>query len=725
MSLLDYIFGGSSAPTSGLLASDPTAAASALHAEMRNQQLAGMAAGLLQASGPSFTPHSLGQDIGAGIIGGVQGRQNALRQAVAQQQLQGLTLQNQGTQNLLNYRQQMLQDLNTDPSSPAAARASTMTGDQSSAVPSGLLAPDQNSAQPAIFQTPGGNVSMPGQGSPAGSILPGQSNIGDSTIRLPAVSAAGEAAPAPGGPPGAAPVPYAPKLAQTQNGPAPLIDPTMALRNARLALANGDDKSAAVWLSQVKPPDGYQYLSNGSQRAIPGGPADPTTHLALGTADALGKGLLTRDANGNVVALPLSQETAARGAGLTAGAQANATLPADLTKIGATGNQTRKTAEFDASITPDTMTVPAVDSTGKPVVDSNGQPIMQTVQTSKLAKVQAGPVVAGQVLSPQQKAQLAVEQANLTNKTARSQEAGVIPGTGGITAGLPAQAQPVVPAGGRPNSVLWKPGAAPPAAPSATPIAPQAIGGQVPAGFTTGFGLPHALVAAETKSATGRAEAMTAWGHTAVANQSLQQQLGALTEVAQRYNTGKLSPGATDVGGWVAALGLDPTSTVGDPANGEEFNKAASNLITRTIQASSSNPAHALWGTIEAGSPTAEKRPETNHDLVAQLSARATWESDLYKAAAQQFPNGVPSTDFITKFTETHPQKDYLDKARAEIPPFAGMSGSMDKPLKTMGDKPPAKPLPNRWYTGKAVPGGKAMVNPAGTGWWVPTGPAQ
>jgi hypothetical protein len=723
--LLDFFgLGGGSDPSSGLLSSDPQAAAAALQADMRNQQLAGMAAALLKSSGPSFMPHSFGQDIGNAILGGVQGRQNALSQAVAQQKLHGLLTGNALNDLTLNYYK--------NPDGGAAVPGKDM------GVASGLVGPANPAGQPAIFS--GGDLA-PQMGPANPSILPGQIDQGDNSVRLPVPSYAGQTAPLPSAagqiqpltssfaaPPQMAPSAVAGAL-PVPGQAAPIFDrAAMAQKAAGMFRVPGLAPQAVEMLKLANQgmPEGAYYGQDGALHAMPG--YDQYV-LDKSTNETMGKNLQTRDANGNIINQPGAVAANSAMAGGVEYGKSQGGLPAELAKIGATGAQTRKTEEFKGGITPAEMIVPVLGPDRKPTFDASGQPIYQKVQTTQLAKARAGNVGAGPSLTPQQEALLKVEGANLTAKTVRSQEGSVIPGTGAITAGLPVapapQGAPVAPA--RPPSVLWRSGA-PASGPAAAPVAtPQSASTAQPGtgGFTPGYGIPHALIAAETESGKGRADAMNAWGQTAVANQSLQQQLGALTEVAQRYNTGKLSPGATDVGGWIAALGLDPSKTLGDPANGEEFNKAASNLITRTIQASSSNPAHALWGTIEAGSPTAEKRPETNHDLVAQLSARANWESDLYAAAAEKFKNGVPSVDFVNEFTKAHPQKEYLDQARAAIPPFAGMSGSVDKPITVMGAKIPAKPLPNRWYVGKAVPGGKAMVNPDGTGWWVPSGQAQ
>lgn len=698
--LLDFFgFGGGSDPTGGLLASDPQAAAAALQADMRQQQLAGMAAGLLQSSGPSLMPHSFGQDLGNALVGGMQGRQSAMRNAAAQQQLRGALNSNALQDLTLKYYQ--------DQNAPMGGGPSIVAPGKGPAVASGLMP----QAQPVAQSAPQGGLLGPDASGPLPAVLSGNPP---------------DASAAPGMPQG--PIGTPSSAIAPQGSAAPIFDrAALANRAAGMFRIPGLAGQAVdlLKLANQGMPEGAFYGQDGALHTTPG----YDQYVAgKATNETLGKNLQTHDAAGNIVNLPGAVAANSQMAGGVEGAKSRATLPAELTKIGASGAQTRKTAEFDASITPDSMTVPAVDpTTGKPIVDTNGQPLLQTVQTTKLARAQSGPVVGAPVLTPQQSALLDVQKHNLQNVPVRSQEGGILPGSGAITAGLPAPASPPLSVPGRPPSVLWRPGAgaasagpAPEAPVQTASASPQSIGG-----FTTGYGLPHALISSETDAGKGRADQMKEWQKAAVGNQGLLQQLKSLSDVAQIYNTGKLSPDATNAAGWLSSIGANPEALLGDPSKGEEFDKIAANFLTQQVSNLSSQPAHAAFGTIGAGTMSSAKRPETNHDITAQLVARMRWENDLASDAAQKFPNGVPSTDFVSEFTKSHPTQKYLDQARSDIPPFAGMSGSTAKPIAVMGDKLPSKMLPNRWYSGKAVPGGKAVVNPDGTGWWVPNGAAQ
>ena len=153
-------------------------------ANARNQGLLGMAAGLLQAGGPSLVKHSLGQALGAGFVQGQQGYQNSLHQSL-QNQLAGM--QAQQLRNNLMLNNWALSHIpgvanSQGNAAPSANAAANTTGAAPSLAPSGNGAVGGTSTATPSGQTAGlSNTTAQNNQAPTGQAqpTPAQAKAGD------------------------------------------------------------------------------------------------------------------------------------------------------------------------------------------------------------------------------------------------------------------------------------------------------------------------------------------------------------------------------------------------------------------------------------------------------------------------------------------------------------------------------------------------------------------
>lgn len=249
---------------SALFGMDPNMANQA-----QSQGMLGLAAGLLQASGPSRMPTSLGQVIASGLQGGQNAYQNSLKN-----QYGNMQAASQVNQAKLGMAQTAMMLDNMDPSTGAAYRR--------------MLGMSTNPTQPQ----PAANL-----GTPATNQAPTQPPTAPTT--QPYVAGGMPAAPANAGMMNAAPWAQAPAAnAQASDAPAAASAATQG-QNPYVLPYMDPHMAAQMYLSD---PAGYKaaLLKSYEPQQFRGGSAIVVNNKIVGMVPNLDKGM-TLDANGNAV----------------------------------------------------------------------------------------------------------------------------------------------------------------------------------------------------------------------------------------------------------------------------------------------------------------------------------------------------------------------------------------------------------------------------------------
>lgn len=312
--------------------------------------LLGAMAGLGEAAMPSRMPVPIGAVLGKAASGLAQGAQAAQAYQKAQQEnaLQKLTLQ--GWQNYMNAMggQQSPQQPQGAPQAPQIPQV-VQTPNQSSIAPSGLDLSKLSPAEQAYLARKDPTA-----------FSNGVQNFQQSSIQ----------ANNPPLPPGVkTPIPAGMSSGQGQAA----LDPLAMLSQARAGMFPGGPGAAmfgpAASLYEKTLGQGYQgvRMPDGSLGVSPLNGIDRVRYM-LANNEALGKGMGEKqqqfDAQGNIVPMAGSLESAKQSAYAGEYGKSQGGLPAELTKIGAQGSETRRNEAYKTALENANTTVSVPDGMG-------------------------------------------------------------------------------------------------------------------------------------------------------------------------------------------------------------------------------------------------------------------------------------------------------------------------------------------------------------------------